>query len=61
MKECFKLELSQPEVGWQEIAPMLKGRFNFKLVAARGLIFAIGGEGPFSEHDDIEVCDVKAF
>ena len=34
---------------------MLKGRFNHHLVTAKGLIFAIGGEGPFSEHDDIEV------
>ena len=55
MKECFKLSLAEPSQGWLEIAPMLKGRFNHKLVSARGLIFAIGGEGPFSEHDDIEV------
>ena len=34
---------------------MLKGRFNHHLVTAKGLIYAIGGEGPFSEHDDIEV------
>ena len=25
------------------------------MVSANGLIYAVGGEGPFSEHDDIEV------
>lgn len=34
---------------------MLKGRFNFHLVSAQGKLYAVGGEGPFSEHDDIEV------
>ena len=34
---------------------MLKGRFNHQLVAANGLIYAVGGEGPLFEHDDIEV------
>ena len=44
--------------GWVEISPMLKGRFNHQLVTANGLIYAVGGEGPFSEHDDIEVREV---
>merc|ERR1712020_516588 len=39
---------------------MLKARFNFKMVAANGLLFAIGGEGPFYEHDDIEIYDPVA-
>ncbi len=56
VKECFKLDLSATDQGWVEVAPMLKGRFNHKLIAAKGLIYAIGGEGPFSEHDDIEVA-----
>lgn len=34
---------------------MLKGRFNFHLLAAQGKLYAVGGEGAFSEHDDIEV------
>ena len=25
------------------------------MVSANGFIYAVGGEGPFSEHDDIEV------
>ena len=54
VKECYKLDLTNPSKGWQAIAPMLKARFNFKMVAANGLLFAIGGEGPFYEHDDIE-------
>ena len=55
VKECYKLDLTNPSKGWQAIAPMLKARFNFKMVAANGLLFAIGGEGPLYEHDDIEV------
>ena len=56
VKECYKLDLTDPaSQGWQAIAPMLKARFNFNLVAANGLLFAIGGEGPFFDHDDIEV------
>lgn len=41
--------------GWVAIEPMLKGRFTFQLATAGGLIYAIGGEGPFSNHNDIEV------
>ena len=55
VKECFRLDLNSTELGWVQIAPMLKGRFEFHLVAARGLLYAIGGQGPFSEHADIEV------
>jgi hypothetical protein len=55
VRECFKLNLSDLGQGWVESAPMLKGRFNHKLVAAGGKLYAVGGEGPFSEHDDIEV------
>ena len=55
VKECYKLDLFNVLNGWIEICPMLKGRFNHHLVTAKGLIYAIGGEGPFSEHDDIEV------
>ena len=55
VKECYKLNLSNTTQGWVPIAPLIKGRFNFKMVAANGLIYAVGGEGPFSEHDDIEV------
>ena len=25
------------------------------MVSANGFVYAVGGEGPFSEHDDIEV------
>ena len=52
VKECYKLNLSNTTQGWVPIAPLIKGRFNFKMVAANGFV---GGEGPFSEHDDIEV------
>ena len=55
VKECYKLNLSNTTEGWVPIAPLIKGRFNFKMVAANGFIYAVGGEGPFSEHDDIEV------
>ena len=55
VKECYKLNLSNTTQGWVPIAPLIKGRFNFKMVSANGLIYAVGGEGPFSEHDDIEV------
>ena len=55
VKECYKLNLSNTTQGWVPIAPLIKGRFNFKMVAANGFIYAVGGEGPFSEHDDIEV------
>lgn len=57
VKECYKLDLTDPSKGWQAIAPMLKARFNFKMVTAKGRLYAIGGEGPFFEHDDIEVYD----
>ena len=57
VKECFRLDLNSTEIGWVQIAPMLKGRFEFHLVAARGLLYAIGGQGPFSEHADIEVSE----
>ena len=57
VKECFRLDLNSTELGWVQIAPMLKGRFEFHLVAARGLLYAIGGQGPFSEHADIEVSE----
>jgi len=57
VKECFRLDLNSTELGWVQIAPMLKGRFEFHLVAARGLLYAIGGQGPFSEHADIEIYD----
>ena len=60
VKECYKLNLSNTTQGWVPIAPLIKGRFNFKMVAANGFIYAVGGEGPFSEHDDIEVhCKYK--
>ena len=55
VKECYKLNLSNTTQGWVPIAPLIKGRFNFKMVSANGFIYAVGGEGPFSEHDDIEV------
>ena len=55
VKECYKLDLANIPAGWQEISPMLKGRYNHQMVTAKGLIYAVGGEGPFSEHDDIEV------
>lgn len=59
VKECFKLDLTNVAEGWVPIAPLLKGRFTFQLVAAAGLIYAIGGEGPFAQHNDIEVGFVK--
>ena len=55
IKECYKLDLSNTKQGWVSIAPLIKGRFNFKMVSANGFVYAVGGEGPFSEHDDIEV------
>ena len=55
VKECFKLNLRNTTQGWVPIAPLIKGRFNFKMVSANGFVYAVGGEGPFSEHDDIEV------
>ena len=55
VKECYKLDLLNTTQGWVESAPMLKGRFGHKLLAAQGLLYAVGGQGPFSNHDDIEV------
>ena len=55
MKDCFKLDLAKPTEGWVKIAPMLKGRYNFALVSANGLIYAIGGENLISQNNDIEV------
>ena len=49
------MDLSNTKQGWVPIEPLIKGRFNFKMVAANGFVYAVGGEGPFSEHDDIEV------
>jgi len=57
VKECYKLDLNDLTQGWIQIASMSKGRFNHKMVSANGLIYAIGGEGPFYEHHDIEVYD----
>ena len=55
MKDCFKLDLSKPNEGWIQIAPMLRGRYNFALVTANGLIYAVGGQDLNSEVNDIEV------
>ena len=55
MKDCFKLDLSKPTEGWIQIAPMLRGRYNFALVTANGLIYAVGGQDLNSEVNDIEV------
>ena len=55
VKECYKLDLSDIAKGWVQIASLNKGRFNHKMVAAKGKVYAVGGEGPFYEHDDIEV------
>jgi len=49
--------LSDITKGWVQIASLNKGRFNHKMVAAKGKVYAVGGEGPFYEHDDIEVYD----
>ena len=55
MKDCFKLDLAKTSEGWVEIAPMLKGRYNFALVTANGLIYAVGGQNLNSDVNDIEV------
>ena len=49
------MDLSNTKQGWVPIEPLINGRFNFKMVAANGFVYTVGGEGPFSEHDDIEV------
>lgn len=60
VKECYSLDLTTQPLEWVEIAPMNHGRFDFDLVTAGGLLYAVGGEGPFSQHDDIEVYDPSA-
>ena len=55
MKDCFKLDLAKPTEGWIQIAPMLSGRYNFALVTANGLIYAVGGQDLNSEVNTIEV------
>ena len=55
MKDCFKLDLAKTSESWVEIAPMLKGRYNFALVTANGLIYAVGGQNLNSDVNDIEV------
>ena len=55
MKDCFKLDLAKTNEGWVEIAPMLKGRYNFPLVTANGLIYAVGGQNLNADVNDIEV------
>ena len=55
MKDCFKLDLAKPTEGWIQIAPMLSGRYNFALVTANGLIYAVGGQDLNSEVNNIEV------
>ena len=55
MKDCFKLDLAKTNEGWVEIAPMLKGRYNFALVTANGLIYAVGGQNLNADVNDIEV------
>ena len=58
VKECYKLDLNNTGIGWVEIAPLLKGRFKFQLLTARGLIYAIGGEGPLGPILD-EIIDAS--
>jgi hypothetical protein len=49
------LDLTQETYEWTESAPMTEGRYNFDMVVANGKIYAVGGEGAFSAHDNIEV------
>ena len=45
----------QENYEWKESAPLNEGRFKFHMVVAGSKIYAVGGEGAFSAHDNIEV------
>ena len=49
------LDLTQETYEWVESAPLINGRFKFQMVVSGSKIYAVGGEGAFSAHDNIEV------
>ena len=55
IKACYMLDLTQETYEWVESAPMIHGRYKFQMVVAGSKIYAVGGEGAFSAHDNIEV------
>ena len=55
VKTCYVLDLTQETYEWTESAPLTEGRYEFDMVVANGKIYAVGGEGAFSAHDNIEV------
>jgi len=56
-KTCFMLDLSQDPLEWKEIASMNYGRYRLALVASGNHIYAVGGDGAFSNRNDVEVYD----
>ena len=55
IKTCYMLDLAQENYEWTESAPMIAGRFKFQMVTSGSKIYAVGGEGTFTAHDNIEV------
>ena len=49
------LDLSQDPLEWKEIASMNYGRYRLALVASGNHIYAIGGDGAFTNRNDVEV------
>ena len=49
------LDLTQDSLEWKEIASMNYGRYRLALVASGSHIYAVGGDGAFSNRNDVEV------
>ena len=49
------LDLAQETYEWTESAPLIEGRFKFQMHVIDSKIYAVGGEGTFSSHNNIEV------
>ena len=55
IKTCYVLDLGQETYEWTESAPLIEGRFKFQMHVIDSKIYAVGGEGTFSSHNNIEV------
>ena len=51
------LDLNISPLEWVEIAPLNHGRYQLALVAAGNLLYAVGGDSPFSNRKDVEVIN----
>ena len=58
IKTCYMLDLAQENYEWTESAPMTVGRVKFQMVTSGSKIYAVGGEGTFTAHDNIEVNSI---